>query len=201
MAYSPEEWASPEFGTATQLVVGSRMMNIRIATIQDHDEVQRIHLSAFPEGESEIVSKLAVDLLSEKTTPRTISLVAETESAVVGHVAFSPVKFHNYENLRGYILAPLAVKPDYQGRRVGSNLVENGMQQLSAMGVDVVFVYGDPKYYGRFGFSADAARRYKAPYKLQHPFGWQAIELNECEIEESPVAISCVASLCDPKLW
>jgi putative acetyltransferase len=176
-------------------------MNIRIATNQDRDDVQRVHLCAFHEGESEIVSKLAINLLSEKTTPQTISLVAETDGAIVGHVAFSPVLIDNNENFQGYILAPLGVKPDYQKRRIGSKLIEYGMQRLSDMGVNVVFVYGDPKYYGRFGFSADAAHQYTTPYNLQHPFGWQAIVLKECDIEKPPVAITCVTSLCDPKLW
>jgi len=176
-------------------------MNIRIATNQNRDDVQKVHLCAFPEGESEIVSKLAIDLLFEKTTPQTISLVAETDGAILGHIAFSPVTINNHEHFQGYILAPLGVKPDYQKRRIGSKLIEYGMQQMSAMGVNVVFVYGDPKYYDRFGFSAEAAQQFTPPYPLQYPFGWQAVLLNECEIEKPPVAISCVTSLCDPTLW
>lgn len=176
-------------------------MNIRIATNHDHDDVQKVHLCAFPEGEREIVSKLAIDLLSEKTTPQTISLVAETDDAIVGHIAFSPVIIDKNDNFQGYILAPLGVKPDYQKRRIGSKLIEHGIQQLSVREVNVVFVYGDPKYYGRFGFNADAAHQYTTPYKLQYPFGWQAIVINECDIEKPPVAITCVHSLCDPKLW
>jgi putative acetyltransferase len=177
------------------------IMSIRIATIQDRDDVHRVHLCAFPEGENEIVSKLAIDLLSEKTAPQTISLVAEIDGAIVGHIAFSPVTIDNNENFQGYILAPLGVKPDYQKRCIGSQLIEYGMQQLSVLGVNVVFVYGDPKYYGRFGFSAVAARQFTPPYPLQYPFGWQANVLKECEIEKPPVAITCVTSLCDPKLW
>jgi len=176
-------------------------MNIRIATNQDRHDVQKVHLCAFPEGESDIVSKLAIDLLSEKTTPQTISLVAETDGAIVGHIAFSPVIIDNNENFLGYILAPLGVKPDYQKRRIGSKLIEYGKQHLSDKGVNVVFVYGDPKYYGRFGFSGGAAHQYATPYKLQYPFGWQAIVLKKCDIEKPPVAITCVTSLCDPKLW
>ena len=176
-------------------------MNIRIAANQDRDDVQRVHLCTFPEGEREIVSKLAIDLLSEKTTPQTISLVAETDGSIVGHIAFSPVTIDNNENFQGYILAPLGVKPDWQKRRIGSRLIEYGMGQLSDMEVNVVFVYGDPKYYGRFGFSADAAQKYTTPYKLQYLSGWQAIVLKECDIEKPPVAITCVTSLCDPQLW
>lgn len=158
-------------------------------------------MSAFPEGEREIVAELAINLLSEETTPQTISLVAETEGAVVGHVSFSPVTIDTNENCQGYILAPLGVKPDYQNRRIGSQLIESGMQRLSTMGVNILFVYGDPKYYGRFGFSADAAVRYVPPYRLQYPFGWQGIAFKKCSTERSAVKITCVTSLCDPALW
>jgi putative acetyltransferase len=176
-------------------------VNIRIATDQDRDDINRVYSSAFPKDESEIVAKLAINLLYENTTPQTISLVAEADNSVVGHVVFSPIEIDNSENCQAYILAPLAVQPDYQKRRIGSALIEYGMQQLSAIGVNIVFVYGDPNYYGRFGFNADAARNYTTPYNLQYPFGWQAIVLNECAIEKVPVAINCVASLRDPKLW
>jgi putative acetyltransferase len=176
-------------------------MNIRVATNQDRDDIQRVHVSAFPEGESGIVSKLAIDLLSENTSPQTICLVAEIQGSVVGHIAFSPVTIDTNKNFQGYILAPLGVKPDYQKSRTGAKLIEYGMQKLYVMGVHVVFVYGDPTYYGRFGFSADAARQYTTPYKLQYPFGWQAIVLIKCATEKPPAAITCVTSLCDPKLW
>ena len=64
---------------------------IQTASYRDRADVRDVHLSAFDDDEREIVSKLAVNLLSEETTPQTISLVAEIEGAVVGHVAFSPV--------------------------------------------------------------------------------------------------------------
>jgi len=176
-------------------------MHIRVATSLDRDDIHSVHWSAFAEGEREIVSKIAVNLLTEETTPQTISLVAETEGIVVGHVAFSPVTIDNNENFQGYILAPLGVKPDYQKHRIGSKLIESGMQQLSRMGVDILFVYGDPKYYSKFGFSVDAAECYIPPYKLQYPFGWQGIALNECSTGKSSIKIACVTSLCDPALW
>ena len=176
-------------------------MPIRIATSLDRDAIHGVHLSAFPDAERERVAKLAVDLLAEETTPRTLALVAEAEGAVVGHVVFSPVTIGTADNSQGYILAPLAVKPDHQNRRIGSRLIEDGMQRLIAMGVDILFVYGDPGYYSRFGFSADAAARYTPPYKLQYPFGWQGIALGECRSEASPVKLTCVPSLCDPALW
>jgi len=176
-------------------------MPIRLATTLDRDDIHNVHWSAFAEGERETVSKLAVNLLTEESTPQTISLVAETEGIIVGHVAFSPVAIDNNEGIQGYILAPLGVRPDHQKCRIGSKLIGSGMQQLSISGVDILFVYGDPGYYSKFGFSVDAAECYIPPYKLQYPFGWQAVVLNEFSTGKSPGQIACVTSLCDPALW
>ena len=71
------------------------MTCIRVATSLDRDDVREVHLCAFPEGDKQIVSTLAVNLLSEETSPKTISLVAEADGAVVGHIAFSPVTVFN----------------------------------------------------------------------------------------------------------
>lgn len=176
-------------------------MDIRVATSFDTDAIRGVYLSAFPLGEREFVSELAIKMLSEETSSQTNSLVAETEGAVIGHVAFSPVIMDNKGKLQGYILSPLGVHPDYQKRGIGSKLIKSGMQQLSTMGVNILFVYGDPQFYNRFGFSADAAVPYTPPFQLQYPFGWQAIVLHECSIENSPIRLACVSSLCDPRLW
>lgn len=177
------------------------MTRIREAMNLDRENIREVYLRAFSEAEKQIVSTLAVNLLSEETSPETIALVAEIDGAVVGHIAFSPVTVDNNEKWTGYILAPLGVKPEYQKRRLGSKLIESGIERLSENGVNVLFVYGDPEYYGKFGFEADAASRYSPPYELQYPFGWQAIALNEVGCAESTVKIACVASLRVPELW
>jgi putative acetyltransferase len=176
-------------------------MNIRIATTHNGDGIRQLYWSAFPEEENEIVATLAVELLAENSALPIISLVAEMEDAVVGHVAFSPIKIENQATIQAYILAPLAVRPDVQQQRIGSALVKYGMQQLSALGVDIIFVYGAPEYYGRFGFNADTAQGYSAPYPLQYPFGWQAIAIRDCAVENGPHALQCVKALCKPLLW
>jgi putative acetyltransferase len=176
-------------------------MNIRLATHQDHDAIQAIYLSAFAENERTLVAKLALDLLVEKTTPQTFSFIAEINHKFVGHIAFSPISLDKHQDLQGYILAPLAVEPSYQKQRIGTKLIEYGIQQLSAMGVHIVFVYGDPHYYGRFGFSTDTVDYYTPPYPLQYPFGWQARKLINDHKIQSPTSLTCVTPLCNPKLW
>lgn len=177
------------------------MTRIREATNLDREDIRELHLRAFPEGDRRIVATLAVNLLSEATSPETIALVAEIGGLAVGHIAFSPVAIENHAKWRGYILAPLGVRPEFQGRRIGSELIEAGKERLSKSGVNALFVYGDPKYYGKFGFDADSASRYLPPYELKYPFGWQAIALNEEGSTEATLILSCVASLRDPALW
>ena len=176
-------------------------MHIRLATSLDRENIRKLHLRAFSDDEKDIVSILAVNLLSEETSPETISLVAEIKGVLVGHIAFSPVTIQDGKNWQGYILAPLGVLPEFQGRRIGLKLIESGKDRLSEMGVNILFVYGDPKYYRKFGFKADLASKYSPSFKLQYPFGWQAVELNEGGLDKPVVEISCVASLRDPQLW
>ena len=176
-------------------------MHIRPASLLDRDGVTSLHLAAFPEEEREAVAALAVNLLAEETNPETFALVAEADDIVVGHIAFSPVSQTNTDKYQGYILAPLAVHPQFQKRRIGANLIEAGIQHLSRINVDIVFVYGDPQYYGRLGFDAVIAAEFAPPYQLQYPFGWQAKPLTDVNTFPSSGKLTCVQSLRDPQLW
>jgi len=177
------------------------MMHIRLATSLDSDDIRELYLSAFSNDERQQVAMLAINLLNEKSNPETLSLVAEVDGEVVGHIAFSPVTVEDNNTWSGYILAPLAVKPEFQKRLIGSTLIKDGIQRLSTMDVDIVFVYGDPDYYGKFGFNPDHASSYCPPYTLEYPFGWQAMIFNEDIDTKAAKNISCVAALNDPALW
>lgn len=181
--------------------ISEKTMLTRMATVQDLEEIQSIHMHAFSKEENKLVSKIAINLLSRKTKPQTISIVSETDNSIVGHIAFSPVTSDKDDKFLGYILAPLGVEPSFQKRGIGSKLVETGIHLLSTMKVDTLFVYGDPDYYRRFGFSSEEAVSYTPPYKLQYPSGWQSLVLREHDIPHPPIPITCVDSLCDPELW
>lgn len=89
----------------------------------------------------------------------TISLVAEEEGVVIGHVAISPVAISSGDE--GWFgLGPVSVIPSRQGSGVGSGLIRaaiGGLKELHAAGCVVL---GEPSYYGRFGFSANARLQY-----------------------------------------
>ncbi|MBD3422880.1 MAG: GNAT family N-acetyltransferase [Candidatus Latescibacteria bacterium] len=80
-----------------------------------------------------------------------LSLVAETGGRVVGHVAFSPVTISDGTG-EWYGLGPVSVLPEYQGRGVGSALIERGLSELRDLGARGCVLVGFPDYYIRFGF-------------------------------------------------
>ena len=176
-------------------------INIEIAGEQDSEVIREIYQTAFPEEESAMVAKLAVDLLAEKTIPEILSLVAREIETTLGHIAFSPVKVEYNESCKAFILAPLAVHPEHQQKKVGSRLIEFGIEKLEEAGGNIVFVYGDPEFYGKFGFHADTAGDFPAPFDLEYPFGWQALILKDWSDKTTPAATSCVSALSDPDLW
>jgi putative acetyltransferase len=82
----------------------------------------------------------------------TVSLVAEVDGRVVGHVAFSPVSVSDgTENWYG--LGPLSVLPEYQRQGVGKALVEAGLSRLRGLNAGGCCVVGHPDYYRKFGFA------------------------------------------------
>lgn len=82
----------------------------------------------------------------------TISLVAEVDGRVVGHIAFSPVTISDGTQ-NWYSLGPVSVLPEYQGRRIGTVLVGNGLDLLQSMGGEGCVIVGLPTFYSRFGFN------------------------------------------------
>ena len=89
-------------------------MQIRKATIDDADSIKKVHLQDFDNSEAQMVSDLAVNLISDNHPAKTISLVAIENNEIVGHIAFSPVYYKSNNEHFGYILAPLAVSPGFQ---------------------------------------------------------------------------------------
>lgn len=86
----------------------------------------------------------------------TLSLVAEADGRVVGHVAFSPVTLSD-GSADWYGLGPISVDPAHQGKGIGGKLIQQGLARLKALGAAGCVLLGDPAYYSRFGFVSDSA--------------------------------------------
>lgn len=122
-------------------------MLIRAEEPGDWDAVRAVNVSAFATPEEANL----VDALRGRAK-RCVSLVAENEGAIVGHIMFSPVTLSGHPALGIMGLAPMAVSPAHQRQGIGSALVRAGLEQCQLLGIGAVVVLGHPAYYPRFGF-------------------------------------------------
>jgi putative acetyltransferase len=137
------------------------MTELRDEVPEDREPIRALHRAAFGgEGEGRLVDRLREDGLV------VVSLVAVEAGEVVGHALFAelPIEPDGGGVLHGVALAPLAVLPARQRRGIGSALVRRGLALCRERGRALAVVVGDPAYYGRFGFSAELARRLRAPW-------------------------------------
>ncbi|MBS1190162.1 MAG: family acetyltransferase [Rhodocyclaceae bacterium] len=81
----------------------------------------------------------------------TVSLVAEVDGRVVGHIAFSPVAISDGTR-NWYGLGPVSVLPEYQRQGIGKALVQEGLSRLKTMDAQGCCLVGHPDYYRKFGF-------------------------------------------------
>lgn len=144
---------------------------IRPETDGDRHAVWTVNRIAF-ESDSE---PTLVDALRDSGFAA-VSLVAEIESEVVGHILFGPLTIiTETAKINAASLAPMAVLPNHQRQGIGSKLVEAGLAACREQGYRIAVVLGHSKFYPRFGFKADLAG------PLQNPFGngeaWMAMEL------------------------
>ena len=127
------------------------MMPIRFAQKVDLDSTLKVVETAFSDEEHEVIKNIVLELSKVTASPSIKSLVAEVDNQVVGYVSDSTIFLKSESRISGYTLAPLAVSPEHQKQRIGSNLINDGIDMLTKDGAAVLLVYGDPNYYGRFG--------------------------------------------------
>ncbi len=123
-------------------------MLIRDEIAGDSDAIRKVHELAFKSpAEADLV-----DLLRARGKA-TISLVAEEDGEILGHVLFSPVQIDPPSTGWSALgLAPVGVIPERQRQRIGKALISEGLERCRSTSVGAVVVLGDPEYYRRFGF-------------------------------------------------
>jgi len=174
---------------------------IRKATDDDLGAVLDVERRAFGhDTEADLVK----DLLADTSAAPRLSLLAVEDGRPVGHVLFTAVAVDGGERpVRASILAPLAVVPEAQGRGFGSRLVEDGLDRLAGSGVALVFVLGDPSYYGRFGFAPAGRRGLAAPQELPPAYveAWMVKTIGEADVASISGTVRCAEALSRPELW
>jgi putative acetyltransferase len=161
-------------------------MDLREERPGDRESVRKIHQLAFgdhgPADHGLVVASL-VDSLRETITPAAgLSLVAEHDGQIVGHVLFTRSLLDAPRRLvEVQVLSPLAVLPEQQKRGIGSALVRHGLKALAEQAVPLVFLEGDPGYYSRFGFAPGRDQGFRKPSLRIPDAAFQVIKLPRYE--------------------
>lgn len=137
-------------------------MKIRPEQPGDKAHIRHIHQQAFGgDSEADLVDQL------RNTDLTLISLVAEEQAQLVGHILFSPVTLVGPGSVPPIAgLAPMAVLPQWQKRGVGSLLITTGLDYCAKAGYVAVVVLGHPAYYPRFGFVPASRFHIKSEYDV-----------------------------------
>ncbi len=179
-------------------------MIVRQSTESDKTDIENIQIKAFGESKGPEIAALVNGLFGDKTALPFLSLVAIENNELIGHILFTKVFVNNAgKSLPAQILAPLAVLPEFQKRGVGSRLIKEGLNQLRAAGVPLVFVLGHPDYYPRSGFKPAGVFGYQAPYPIpeEHAGAWMVQELIPGDIEKGGGKVRCSKVLNQPEHW
>jgi putative acetyltransferase len=140
---------------------------IRSERPTDIDAIEQVTLAAFMGKFSNNPTEHLIVNGLRNAGALSLSLVAELNKKIVGHVAFSLVTI-NGENLNWYGLGPISVLPELQKQGVGSKLIKEGLSAIRALGAKGCVLEGSPMYYQRFGFRSYPGLIYEGSPALEY---------------------------------
>jgi putative acetyltransferase len=145
-------------------------VTIRLERADDGPAIHSVHEAAFERpDEADLIDQLR----SEGVV--LLSLVAEFEGRIVGHILFSRMSIETSPGeISAVALAPMAVLPEFQRRAIGGQMIRQGIDSLGGQGERIVIVLGHEHYYSRFGFSTEKASSLQSPFP---PEAYMAMEL------------------------
>jgi len=178
-------------------------MEYKILNKNSKAEVADLFTSVFSssEGENEgkLIGNLASELSSNIDNEEIICFGAYEEELLIGSIFFTRLRFR--DSILIYMLAPVAVSTEHQGKGVGQALIKYGLNELKNRSVAVAITYGDPSFYSKVGFQPLSENVIRAPLKLSMPEGWLGQSLAEEPIPTINERPTCVREFNDPVYW
>lgn len=178
-------------------------MTIRSYRLGDAPAIAALFTRVFSNSEGEAegrrIGKLAKHLL-EQTDPNDRSFFVAVEAdRIIAAVGFTRMTCPNEHAI--FLLAPMAVHTAHQRQGVGTALIQQSLQEMSANGAKFFVTYGDPEFYQRFGFHPCSTDALEPPCPLSQPEGWLAQTADHHPLAEPLGPCSCVKALDDPAYW
>lgn len=183
-------------------MIQSNDIRIRETNTGDFNDIMTVEKQAFGYDKE---AKLVAELLADKTAVPMVSLLAFYQNEAIGHILFTRAYFDNQETQpMMHILAPLAVKPEYQRQGIGGMLIQAGIENLQQKGSNLVFVLGHAAYYPKYGFIPNAlSLGYPAPYPILEEYNdyWMVQPISPKGFEVGKGKIRCSDELNKPEHW
>ncbi len=178
-------------------------MNHRVISSNSQTEIVNLFTSVFADSEGQAEGKIIGNLASELSIAiddKNILCFATYEhNSIIGSIFFSRLYFK--QAIKVFMLAPVAVSTNHQGKGVGQSMINYGLSELKKRSVDVVITYGDPSFYSKVGFSSLSEEVIQAPLKLSMPDGWLGQSLTEDQIPQLNEKPTCVKEFNNPSYW
>lgn len=175
------------------------LMHFRESTPEDRAVLLQVHRLAFAQSDE---ADLVASLLADPTAQPLLSLVAEEDGIVIGHVLFTRLSLLGPDKPPlASILAPLAVVPAAQRSGVGRGLIESGSELLASRGLQLLFVLGDPRYYMEHGFTPASPHGLRAPYVIEPDAAWMVKPLGNHILGSAQGQVRCADALAPEKYW
>ena len=178
-------------------------MKLLLYNSSDIEEIKQLFTKTFSdsEGQSEgvIIGNLTYNLMLNTDVHDLYGFVVTENEQIIGSIFFSKLTFES--ELNAFLLAPVAIHTSYQGKGIGQQLINFGLNALTENGVELAFTYGDPNFYSKVGFSLISEKLVKAPLKLTYPEGWLAQSLVSDDIEAITGNSYCVEAFNKQEYW
>lgn len=178
-------------------------MNYRLYNKGEEKVICELFYSTFAtsEGhdEGKLIKQLVDDFFKMIERDEIFVFIAEKDGEIVGSIILSRLKISSKENI--FLLAPVAVKTEYQGKGIGQNIIKYSLDFLKKKNVSIVITYGDINFYSKAGFKKISEEIIKAPLSLSYPEGWLAQSLDKNEISPIKGITYCAEALNNPQYW
>lgn len=149
--------------------------------------------------EGEVIASLAERLITKTPAEDIHVFIASSGERIVGCIILTRLRFEDETN--AFIMGPVAVLTNLQGKRIGQNLITYGLGELRNKDVAFVITYGDINYYSQVGFEQITEETVPAPLKLSYPEGWLGLPLIGNEIKTISGKSQCVPEFDNPIYW
>jgi putative acetyltransferase len=178
-------------------------MHLLMYNPENVEEIKNLFTTVFSnsEGQSEgiLIGNLAYELMTETDPQDLYGFVAIEQEKIIGCIFFSRLTFES--DIDAFILSPVAIHTDHQGKGIGQQLINYGIKRLKDAGVELVMTYGDINFYAKVGFNPIKKEIVKAPLQLTYPEGWLGQSLISNAVDPVVGQSFCVKALNKPEYW